>query len=495
MALDFKSSVSKINKPTNPMKKLIPLFAVFLSGCLPENRFWWSPNGQEAAVLSDGALYLVKPDGGLGSPVQGGSADKTVTPKALSWRPDGSGFVLCRERKIASWNEVAKLIPAAEASKVELLAHALPALLEGAEKLSAQPADAETLLTSVVSGDGDILTALLLAYQTNKTSVGALLQKLPKGAELVESLNGDDSSFSVYEICLVRIRSGQLDGEPVSLARSLYAMSQPNVSPKNGAVAWLQTGNKNSSVEVSTLDGKERLTVCKSTKATFDWSPDGRSLVFAAPVGGNGDSLTKIQKSTVIQESGALATSGEGTVPTPVDMGMAILLDPPRLEVLSDGRVLISSLPVTLPLAGSGPEINPGLFILSADGGKLAAVPTASGALPTNLSFFTVSPDGKLAAVVESGNDAVAVVDLASGAVDLISPSHTDWQCRTMPAWRSSSELTFTALGKAGYPEWMLWSKAGGVRPISGKWPAAATSGWLEKQQPKQGAAKTSATK
>jgi len=478
------------------MKKLIPLLALFLSGCLPENRFWWSSDGQEAAVLSEGALYLVKPDGELGSPVQGGAADKTVTPTALSWRPDGSGFVLCRERKIASWDEVARLIPPTEASRVELLAHALPALLEGAEKMAARPTDAETLLTSVVSRDGDILPALLLAYQTNKAAVGALLQKLPKGAELVDSLNGSNSSFSVHEICLVRIQSGKVDGEPVSLARSLSAMSQPSVSPKNNAVAWLQTGNKNSSVEVSTLDGKERLTVCQSARATFDWSPDGLSLVFAVPVGGNGDSLAKIQKSTVLLESGALVKSapGEGTgLPAPVEMGMAILLDPPRLEVLPDGRVLFSSLPATLPSAGSGPEINPGLFVLSADGGKLAAVPTASGTLPTNLSFFTVSPDGKLAAVVESGNDAVAVVDLASGAVDLISPSHTDWQCRTMPAWRSSTELTFAALGKSGHPEWMLWSKSGGVRAISGKWPAAATTGWLEKQKPE--AAKTPSAK
>lgn len=43
-------------------------------------------------------------------------------------------------------------------------------------------------------------------------------------------------------------------------------------------------------------------------------------------------------------------------------------------------------------------------FEWSADGGKIEAVATAPGTLPTNLSFFTASPDGKLAALVEIGN-------------------------------------------------------------------------------------------
>ncbi|MCX6970641.1 MAG: hypothetical protein NTV93_10895 [Verrucomicrobia bacterium] len=76
------------------------------------------------------------------------------------------------------------------------------------------------------------------------------------------------------------------------------------------------------------------------------------------------------------------------------------------------------------------------------------------------------------------------MVDLATGAVEVISPPHPDWQCRTMPAWRSSSELSFAALGNSGHPEWMLWSKAAGVRLLSGKWPAKATTDWLKKEQP-----------
>lgn len=474
------------------IRSLIPLLALFLGGCLPEARIWWTPDGQQAAVISNGALYLVKPDGAPGEPLSGGAGEKSVTPTALSWLPDGSGFALCREQKIASWGEVAGLIPAAESSRIELLASAMPALLEGAAKLDGKPADAESLLTSVVSGDsGDFLNALLLAYQKNKPAIRNLLLKFPKGDGTVDDLNGDSSLFTVNEICLVRIKAGRVDGAPISLARSLYAISQPAVSPKSQAVAWLQTRDKQSSIELGSLDGRAHLTVCTSAKAAFDWSADGRALVFATPVGGNGDSLSKIQKTIVIQESGSLMKGApdEGTpngLPGSTDLGIAILPDPPRLQVLPGGGVLFSSQPATLPAPGSGPEIAPGLYVLSADGGKIDAVATAPGALPTNLSFFAASPDGKLAAVVESGNDAVAVVDLATGAIEVISPSHPDWQCRTMPAWRSSSELSFAALGKSGRPEWMLWSKASGSRPISGKWPAKATADWLKKEQPEK---------
>jgi len=477
----------------NSLSSLLVL-ALFLGGCLPEERIWWSPNGREAAVVAEGALHLVKADGALGDPLMGGAADKSVTPKALSWLPGGNGFVIYRERKIATWEEMSKLIPAPEADKIALQALAMPALLAGAENLAPQPADADALLSSLASGaPEDFVIALLCAYQAHKEDIGNSLLKLPKGAELLESLNGDDSEFTLYEICLVNIKADRKDGPPQSLARSLHAMSLPKVSPGQNAVAWLQMSGSDlpPSIEVSSLDGRAQLTVCDSAKATFDWSPDGRSILFATPVGGKGDSLAKIQRVAVIQESGALMKkSSEQTsevMPAPTELGMAILLDPPRLQALPDGRALFASQPATLPATGSGPEINPKLFVVSADGKTLEAVATAPGALPTNLSFFVASPDGKLAAVVESGNDAVAVIDLVTGASRVISPSHPDWRCRTMPAWKSATELTFAALEKPdSSPAWMLWSKSGGVRPISEKWPAQATGDWLKKEKPEQ---------
>jgi hypothetical protein len=108
-------------------------------------------------------------------------------------------------------------------------------------------------------------------------------------------------------------------------------------------------------------------------------------------------------------------------------------------------------------------------------------VPTAPGDLPVNLGFFTASPDGKRVAVVESETDAVAVVEIDSGKTQIISPPHPRWQCRTMPAWKSATELTFAALHDGG-PAWMLWREGEPLRCISESWPKSSTAKWLEQK-------------
>ena len=124
---------------------LYPLLtlSLFLGGCLPEERIWWSPDGQVAAVLVKGALYLSKPDGELGPPL---AEWPWEMPAAISWLPDGSGFVLYRERMIKTWKEFSKLIPGAERSQIETRALGVPALLKGAGRLPDKKLEAAQFL-------------------------------------------------------------------------------------------------------------------------------------------------------------------------------------------------------------------------------------------------------------------------------------------------------------------------------------------------------------
>jgi hypothetical protein len=154
------------------------------------------------------------------------------------------------------------------------------------------------------------------------------------------------------------------------------------------------------------------------------------------------------------------------------------------LQALPDGRILVASVPAQFPLPASDTEIEPSLFLVSPTDKKIFRVPTAPGALPTDIRF-TLAPDGKRVAVTESQKDAVAVVELATGKVDIISPAHDRWDTKALPAWKSGTELTFAALHE-GKPSWMLWNVDGTNRCLSERWPPEATAKWMSKSEEKK---------
>ena len=166
-------------------------------------------------------------------------------------------------------------------------------------------------------------------------------------------------------------------------------------------------------------------------------------------------------------------------------LATALCPDHPRLAVLPDGRVLFASQTVKLPALHVDGQVDSQLYLLSPDSSQLAVLPTAPGALPAFPGHFALSPDGRKLAVVESNVDAVAVVDIATAQTQLISDPHDNWRCRTLPAWRSSSELTFAAIHD-GRPHWLAWTESAGIRPLSTQWPETMTKEWLEKREQHQ---------
>jgi hypothetical protein len=466
---------------------------LLLSACLPEERIWWSPQGDRALVSIADALHLVTADGELGEPLLGGPQLQHSLVKSVTWLPDGSGFVCQRQRTCKTWAETRALIPEGEASTVEQLAPAALPLLQAAASLTGHAKTIDDVFSALPLRDSkQFAAAVLLAYEKDPAALEELLMKLPEGKQTIDGLRGEDTGFEVSELCLIKLENGKAV-EAKSWNQSLLRPSLiPKVSPKHDVVACitLDEATDTATLEVLPLEGGPGLVVSQHASGAFDWMPDGRTLVFMAPLGQKEEKVQSIHRVTVVDEHGALlkpnsADTGAEGMQDPVTLATGIMLNRPVVQALPDGRVLFASQPATLPIAGAVAELNPHLYVISADGKIVQVVPTSPGDLPTDLGYFVASPDGKLVAVVESETDAVAVVELASGKTRIVSPPHPNWQCETLPAWKSATELTFAALhGASAEPKWMSWSEADGVRCISGQWPAAATESWLKHKKP-----------
>lgn len=463
------------------MKALRSIFlpVLLLAGCLPEERVWWSPRGDVAVVAAGDMVQLVTAEGHRSRPLNLGKQDELF--KSVSWLRDGSGFVVQRTRVVTHWDELRALIPAEEIRSVEAMLPMILPLLETAVGLGDEAKSLEDLISGLSEEQMTrFANAMRRKFEQEPERVEKLLLAMPKGAEIAASFKKPDGGYEISELCVFKL-TGETVTEAKSLVRSLLRPAlMPRVSPRHDALAFLRldADGESAALEVISLTGSLEQTVARQVSGAFDWTPDGRALVFMAPLGGEGEKLQSIHRVTALDESGQVIEKRD----KPLTLATAVTLNRPVVQVLAGGRVLFASQPVSLPATGTGPELSPRLFVIAADGSAVTPVPTAPGDLPVNLGFFVASPDGKHVAVVESETDAVAVVEIDTGKTQLISPPHPRWQCRTMPAWKSATELTFAALHD-GAPAWMLWSTNGETRCLSASWPKSSTAKWLEQQR------------
>jgi len=468
---------------------LLSLLAFALVGCHPQERVWWSPDGDRAAVLIHDELHLADADGALtGDLSKGDSGPGEVLTKSLDWLPHGEGFIVHRIRIIDAWQEARELMPEADRKRTEKLAETMPALLKASLALAGD-GSIQGLLNRLLSSETELASnAFNLALEQDADAIRKALADAPKAlANLKERPDNGLDRYALNELARVDLSSGGAERETQVLLRSVNSLSTPLISPSQDLVLFGRRVGEGQTVqlEVCRLDGSGHATVAKGALAAFDWTADRQSVVYMTAVGGQDSLLKRVRKLKVLTAAGQPIAWNPAANP-PEDLTTAIIPFLPRLAVLPGDKVLFAAQPVTWPHAEANPDKSPQLFTVSLDGGDLAAVPVADGDLPMNLGYFVVSPDGQRVAVVESETDAVAVISLATGQMELVSPPHANWQCRTLPSWRNAEELTFAALDRnSGRVQWSLWNLQGERRDLSESWPAKATDDWLEYKEPR----------
>ena len=449
--------------------------ALLLGGCLPDEFIWWSPDGQTVAVRTSDGLRLASTNGQLSAVVLPGEI------YSASWLLDGSGLVVSRSFKLTNWVAAERMIPREEAAATMQMARAIPDLLKAGLTASGGSPDSlnDQFLKPLGMTENQALeTAWSCALSVYREKLLAVLASFTNATALEAEVHSSETNgISVYEISILSMRSGRPTGEPRALIRSLQPLLEPVLSPRHPILAF-RTGER--TLKVITLDGKSTVVVAGENVSCAAWSANGRDLLHV--VMGKSDKVGEIRSRTVASGSGELLPAA----PPAETLAMASFVgfDSPRLRVLPDGRVLFASVPIMLPARVT--SIHPGAQFFLLDPAKPDVVPVAlaiqDGSLPDDLSAFAPSPDGRFVAVVEGGTDAVAVFELATGKVKIISPPHAGWKSRLIPAWRNQRELTFAALpsATAPRPELIFWQADTPERVLSKDWPDSVAMPWLE---------------
>ena len=468
------------------MKKFLPVFlsfvGLFLAGCLPVERFWWSPDGRHAVVLHDQTLHLVDEAGAKRQLIESEGSEAAETFfDVVEWFANGEQFLAHRVRTFDEWADARSNLPKAEAERIEQLAEGVPGVLAAAVLVAGDAERPESLLDRIPGADSDLLrNAFFLALETRPEEVRQALANAPRSLADLEKERDEIDGFLVHQIVLFRLP--EEEKSPEVILSSSEAIQSPVLSPNGKTIAFSRKQERGNlySIELISSKGGQPTAVAGGAHNTVAWTDDGRSLVFMTPAANEGI-LKQIKRVTVLEESGE--PIGQKKQQT-MNLAAAVVPFSPRIEKLPGDQFLFASQSGGFPVANSEAVYEAHLYRVSAEGGAVDRIPTSPGALPMNLGFFVASPDGKRVAVVESDTDAVAVVEIETGRTELVSPAHPDWRCRTLPAWKNNEELTFAAPDEStGIVQWKLWSADGDEQVLNQDWPAGTTVDWLEKKE------------
>lgn len=392
---------------------------LMLSGCIPEQRIIWSPDGRQAVVLADeGAMYLCDAEGAL-------SEQKLDGVFRVAWFGDSVGLVLARVVEFSSWEQVHDLLAPSEREELVALA----------EKFYGVYLENKDFATAVEA----VLAPVNLSDNQNGLVGLYLKEHYP---DLVE----EDLPESV-EVML--IETAEVGNGTFQLKHRVAAMPSPvwdlRIAPNDLWVAYtsgepFEDNAASPSLYLSTLNETPVVRRIARNVALFtDWSADGQYLVYAA-ASSNVDmdelQLGSICRRKVADESGSLLEEvGERE-----DLAGIIMNGLTRVRTLPDGSIVFTAMEVQLPAtAGDLPE-NMNLFKINPE-----TQATVSRLLPRTVEsclgewsmLFELSPDGRKIAFLDAEGRA-AVATIATGELLHVPDSESE---SVLPGWRGNDEL------------------------------------------------------
>jgi hypothetical protein len=448
------------------------LVLVAVTGCIPEKRIAWSPDGERAAVMAEGGIYIIDANGKLLPPHLAASSAR------CEWFPDGRRILVKHTISTQKWDDIVPLFSAEELSRIQTEAQSLR------DRILAFQGDWKQFELDPNTRFAPGSEVAILLCLRNRFSEG-LPEKL--GAQWIdlEKINADIINLQIFTLTSAELQAGP------TLLRTLNPVSSMRVSPDGKHVAFVMPTPEGTahppSLHVLPVDGGPARLVASNVAAHFDWRPDSLALAYIASSAPGREEKESVRLGTLATIT--VAGPGGELLDKWIEQNDRLgLLFNDRLTVrwLSDGRLFFSSVEVTLPattrdmpqqwsLFAFDPRMPAGIIrVLGRD---------FDGPLDSGLPLFLLSPDEKRV-LLPGPKGAITLYEIATGTTTPVAgPDERDDKLRSLPSWRNDSEICFVGPvpsegNESPQLQVLLW-KDGKTRSLSDAWPKETKEGWV----------------
>jgi hypothetical protein len=422
----------------------VPLLLSLFAACDPQawqERVTWSPDGRRAAVLAGRALYVSDAEGRLSTQL----ADDV---EAVAWLGVSDRLVIARTREVATWREASRALAP---ERVEQIAEngktwlRLLQLLRGVP----EPVADDLLMPRDADFDDIALMVLFLLDHDPQALRDALTSDQRDELESV--------TLTLHSLLVVHAAGDHLEVD-AALGDQLRTIRGIRPAPGGRLVAfatqesYMPDDHGDAEILVVRSDGSAApTTVASQTTGHFDWTPDGRAIVYLTSNSWEGGEIFgRLSRCEVLEKGGNL----EVGVPAP--LARAMFARDARVRCLRDGRVLFAASRGEYPSADLEAR-EERLFVFSGTTSPptLSEVAPAAGAEGKAVSpvHFDVSPDGTQVLVAGRRGE-VLVLPLHGGPVTWVAraiPEGTKGRVQSPePAWRTAGEFTYARVTAAG---------------------------------------------
>jgi len=450
---------------------LITVSVTLLAGaaCIPEKRVAWSHDGKTAAISTNKGLRFTDGDGKL----LGARLDCSAARPA--WYPDNRRLAIAFASQVAGWDQIAPIYSPQQIQEIEKAARAVK------ERVLAYNGDWSQFKLDTQESHTPGMDAAILFY---------LRDKLPDG--LPEKLGDKWIDFREADATVWTLQVFDLEGEKLTpgkvLRRTLDEIWMPAVSPTGKAVAYLAksaAAQKDAvGLFVASTNGGEPRLIHANVAMGFDWSADGRTLVYlCGPADGGNESNVTLGSVSTIQ----VAAEDGSLLPTfnkQEDHVGVLFSQLFNVRALRDGRLMFSSVEFSLPATNRDMPQRWTLFVLDprTPASVLRVLPRDfSEPIEMTSALFQLAPDEKRV-LIPGSKGRVYLFDFTSGESKAVQAEEVVDRAQIVPAWRNNTEFTFvrpykSPEGKDG-GELMHW-KSDTAQPFGKAWPEETRDGWL----------------